>query len=163
MIVNITGKSAGIIFSKIPPCNGNETSPKENFKGVYTLTTVAIKLPTTVNPIIEADSVNALNFSDKSVIKRVPELYPILYSFTLNPTNNKLKRIQIIAPKGFPSNAIYPPIDPIIVGYNTHNTESPIPANGPINDVFIDRTASKEDKPFLSCIATSAPIISGAT
>ena len=34
--------------------------------------------------------------------------------------------------------AIYPDIDPMIVGHNTHTRVSPTPANGPIKLVFKD-------------------------
>ena len=45
---------------------------------------------------------------------------------------------QMIAPSGFPCCAIYPDIDPMIVGHNTHTRVSPTPANGPIKLVFKD-------------------------
>src|SRR5699024_11486732 len=67
--------------------------------------------------------------------------------------NATFKIIQIIAPNGLPSKAIYPLIEPIIVGNNTHNNESPIPDKGPINEVFNERTASSDSVPCCSCIA----------
>ena len=46
--------------------------------------------------------------------------------------------IHKIAPIAFFCNAIYPAIDPMIVGIKIQKTESPTPERGPINEVLSD-------------------------
>ena len=73
-----------------------------------------------------------------AVINFVPDVYPIWNIFDFTNQNAILHKSQIIAPRGFPCCAIYPDIDPMIVGHNTHTRVSPTPANGPIKLVFKD-------------------------
>ena len=62
-----------------------------------------------------------------------------------------------IAPSGLPCCAIYPDMDPIIVGHNTQINVSPTPANGPIRLVFNDCTVSFASIPSFSSMASVAP------
>lgn len=71
--VSNTGSSAGIILSKMSACNPILTAPNLNVIGVVTVTTLAIKAPTTVSPIIDADSVKIEILSPREVMSFVPE------------------------------------------------------------------------------------------
>ena len=127
-----------MILSKISVCKFNATSPTLKFKAVVIFTEVAISAPTTLKPMIDAASVNTVRRFPKFVINFVPDVYPIWNIFDFTNQNAILHKSQIIAPRGFPCCAIYPDIDPMIVGHNTHTRVSPTPANGPIKLVFKD-------------------------
>ena len=109
--------------------------------------------------MIEAASVNVVRLFPRFVISFVPEVYPTSNIFLF--TNQKMMFAinQMIAPSGFPCCAIYPEIDPMIVGQRTHTSVSPTPANGPIRLVFNDCTVSFASMPSFSSIASVAPRI----
>src|SRR5699024_4513938 len=127
-----------MILSNTPVCKFNLTFPNWNTTGIEILTTVATSAPTTLNPTIEADSVKIFNLSPNEVINFVPDVNPTSNIF--NFTNQKaiLAMNQTTAPKGLPCKAMYPEIDPIIVGHKTQTNVSPTPAKGPIKLVFND-------------------------
>lgn len=81
-IVTATGNKAGIILSKIPFCNDKITLPVLNLRGINTFTTVGIRHPITINPIIEIASVKMFIFFHNDVTNLVPELYPVLNNHT---------------------------------------------------------------------------------
>ena len=67
------GSNAGMILSRTPVCTDKDTLPVENFNGVYTFTTVATIVPTTMSPMTEIASVKILSRSLNEVINLVPE------------------------------------------------------------------------------------------
>ena len=68
--VKSTGRSAGMILSRISVCKFRNTSPTLKLSAVCTLTEVAINAPTTLSPMINAASVNL-----EIVTKRGGEIY----------------------------------------------------------------------------------------
>ena len=133
------------------------TSPIWNARGVFAVTTVADRAPTTVRPRTEAASVMRASLLPTLVISLVPSRYPIHINWVRMQMKIRFTMSHRITPMGLPSRAIYPAMEPMIVGSSVQNKVSPIPAKGPIKLTLIFCTASREEIPSLSSRARVAP------